>query len=89
ALSGATLRGMKGHLATAVDVVVLVSEILVLAFAAIELVPLPIMSVKPIVAIPAIIDILSLSLDSEGTANKNIVAIPAIIDIISHILPHV
>ena len=52
---------MNGHLATAVDVVVLVSEILVLAFAAIELVPLPILGGKTIVAIPAIDDILTLA----------------------------
>jgi len=52
---------MNGYLATAVDVVVLVSEILVLAFAAIELVPLPILGGKTIVAIPTIDDILALA----------------------------
>src|SRR5215212_2130506 len=56
-------------LATAVHIVVLVKsegKVAVLAFAAIELVPLPIpLRVYPIVAIPAVEDIIALTADQD------------------------
>src|SRR5215218_1688321 len=76
-------------LAAARHVVVLVREILVLAFAAIELVPLPILGGKTIVAIPAVDHIFARASVHTRPRTvprhllRDIVAVPAIDDILA------